>query len=303
MFTEGCTIPQKEGFSVNTLKTWLLMGILTAIIVLLGSQFGGASGATLALLIALGINGASYFYSDKIALAVSGAKPVSEVNSPQLYTIVRHLSTRAGLPMPRVYMTPAQEPNAFATGRNPQTAVIVVNRGLLDVLTERELTGVLAHEMSHIRHRDILIASIAAALAGAITWIAELLRWGMFFGFSGNNDNRNQNVVADLAFIILAPVAALLIQLAISRSREYKADAGAAHLMRDPDALADALAKLGHTSRFGTRSRGQRQQPAAAAAMAHMYIVNPLSGAQLGGLFSTHPPMDERIRRLRLMRI
>ena len=287
---------------MNTLKTWLLMGILSAIIVLLGLQFGGTGGATVALLIALGINGASYFYSDKIALSVSGAKPVSERSAPQLYTIVRHLATRAGLPMPRLYIAPSSDPNAFATGRNPQTAVIVVNRGLLDALSERELTGVLAHEMSHIRHRDILIASFAAALAGAITWIAELLRWGLFFGMGSGNDNRNQNILADLAFIILAPIAALLVQLAISRSREYKADAGAAHLTRDPDALADALARLGHTSRFGTRAGTGRQQPAAAA-MAHMYIVNPLRGQQIAGLFSTHPPVEERIRRLRLMRI
>lgn len=288
---------------MNTLKTWLLMGILSALIVLIGGAIGGSSGATLALILALAINGSSYFFSDKISLAMVHAQPVTPKQAPELYDAVRHLSTRAGIPMPRVYIAPNAQPNAFATGRNPKTAVIVVNQGILQALTPRELSGVLAHEMSHIRHHDILISAVAASLAGAITWLAHMLQWGMFFGNFGGNGRRDQNAFADLALIILAPIAALLVQMAISRSREFKADEGAAHLTRDPDALADALAKLNNTSRFGTQgNRYQKNPPAAAAAMAHMYIVNPLKGHQLAGLFSTHPPTDERIRRLRLMR-
>lgn len=286
---------------MNTLKTWMLMTILTVFIVLIGTLFG-RGGATIALVVAVAMNGFSYFFSDQVALAMSGAKPVTEREAPTLYAAVRHLSTRAGLPMPRVLIAPSQQPNAFATGRNPKNAAVVVNQGLLDILTERELTGVLAHEMSHIRHHDILVATVAATLAGAITWLAHMLQWGLYFGM-GNN-RRNQNVFADLVVIILAPIAAAMIQMAISRSREYKADAGAAHLTRDPDALADALAKLGHTSRFGTSNRSAYETPStAAAAFAHLYIVNPLRGQTLAGLFSTHPPTEERIRRLRLMRI
>ncbi len=287
---------------MNTLKTWLLMGALSILIVLLGSAFGGRAGALIALIVAIGINGAGYFFSDQLAISMVGAKPVTERNEPQLYTIVRHLSDRAGLPMPKLYAAPSSQPNAFATGRNPSRAAIVVNEGLLRQLSERELTGVLAHEMSHIRHRDILIASVAATLAASITWLAQMMQWEMLLG--GGRDRRNQNWLGDLALMILAPIAATLIQLAISRSREYKADAGAAHLTRDPDGLADALAKLNHVSRFGTDSAGtgRRKQPAAAAAMAHMYIVNPLRGQELSKLFSTHPPTEERIKRLRLMR-
>ncbi len=288
---------------MNTLKTWLLMGTLSILIVLIGSAFGGRSGALIALVIAIATNGFSYFLSDKIALSMAGAHEVTEKQAPELYDTVRHLSTRAGLPMPRVYVAPSPQPNAFATGRNPANAVIVVNEGILRALTMRELQGVLAHEMSHIRHRDILIAAMAATLAGAITFLAHMMQWGMYFGgIGGNNDRRDQNWIADLLLMLLAPIAATMVQLAISRSREYKADAGAAHLTRDPDALADALAKLDHTSRFGTDNRTSRSKPPVAAAMAHMYIVNPLRGHQLAGLFSTHPPTEERIRRLRLMR-
>jgi heat shock protein HtpX len=281
---------------MNTLKTWLLMGVLTALIVVIGYAFGGEGGAMFALILAIALNGFSYFFSDRVAISMSGAQPVSEASAPELYTTVRHLASRAGLPMPRVYVTASPQPNAFASGRNPKNAVIVVNQGLLNTLTARELQGVLAHEMSHIRHRDILIGAMAATLAGAITWIASIMRWGLLFtGFGGG---RNNNWLADLALIILAPVAAFMIQLAISRSREYKADAGAAHLTRDPDALADALAKLDHAPRFG-RGRYRQPQPA----MAHLYIVNPLRGHRFSTLFSTHPPIEERIRRLRLMRI
>jgi heat shock protein HtpX len=289
---------------MNTLKTWLLMTVLTALIVLIGSAIGGSSGAVMALMFAAAMNGFSYFFSDKVALAMTQAREVNERSAPELHTTVRHLATRAGLPTPRVFVSPNPQPNAFATGRDPRHAMIVVNEGILHALTQRELEGVLAHEMSHVRNRDILIASLAATLAGAITWIAQIMRWGLFFGggFVGGNNNRDQSWLADLALMILAPIAAVMIQLAISRSREYKADAGAAHLTRDPDALADALAKLDHAPRFGRRS-GREADPAAAAAMAHLYIVNPLRGHQLASLFSTHPPTEERIRRLRLMRI
>ena len=290
---------------MNTLKTWLLMGILTVLIVWLGSAFGGERGAVFALVAALALNGFSYFFSDRIALSMAQAREADEHSQPELFTLVRHLATRAGLPTPRVYVSPSPQPNAFATGRDPRHSAIVVNTGLLAALSERELAGVLAHEMSHIRHRDILIASLAATLAAAITWLADMMRWAMFWGGLGGNDERNQNWIADLALMILAPIAAVLIQLAISRSREYKADAGAARLTRDPDGLADALAKLDHSPRFGnSRPRANRQQPdAAAAAMAHLYIVNPLRGKQIATLFATHPPTEERIRRLRLMRI
>ncbi|MHB1683043.1 MAG: zinc metalloprotease HtpX [Bacilli bacterium] len=287
---------------MNTLKTLFLMGLLSILIILLGTAFGGRAGALIALIVAIGINGAGYFFSDQLAISMVGAKPVTEHNEPQLYTIVRHLSGRAGLPMPKLYMAPSSQPNAFATGRNAARATIVVNEGLLRQLSERELTGVLAHEMSHIRHHDILIASVAATLAASITWLAQMMQWEMLLG--GGRDRRNQNWIGDLALMILAPIAATLIQMAISRSREYKADAGAAHLTRDPDGLADALAKLNHVSRFGTEKMGtgRRRQPAAAAAMAHMYIVNPLRSQQMAGFFSTHPPTEERIKRLRLMR-
>ncbi len=286
---------------MNTLKTWVLMALLSVLIVLLGSFFGGRGGAIIALMVAIGINGFSYFFSDQLAIAMSGAQEVTERQAPELYTLVRHLSTRAGLPMPKVLVTPSPVPNAFATGRDPSHSTIVVNSGLLNSLTQSELQGVLAHEMSHIRHRDILISSMAATLAAAITWLAQMLQWGMMFG--GERDNRDSNVIGEIALMILAPIAATLVQLAISRSREYKADEGAARLTRDPDGLADALAKLDHVSRFGTGRRQAEPRSATTAALAHMYIVNPLSGRSLAGLFSTHPPTEERIRRLRLMRI
>ncbi len=282
---------------MNTLKTWVLMAVLSILIVLLGSYFGGRGGATIALLVAIGINGFSYFFSDQIAISMAGAHEVTEQQAPQLYTLIRHLTNRAGLPLPRVLVSPSPQPNAFATGRSPSHSAIVVNSGLLSALSEKELLGVLAHEMSHIRHRDILISSMAATMAAAITWLAHMLQWGLIFG--GERDNRNSNAIGELAMMILAPIAATMVQLAISRSREYKADEGAAHLTRDPDGLADALAKLDHVPRFGTN----RGQSAPTAALSHMYIVNPLSGRSLAGLFSTHPPTEERIRRLRLMRI
>ena len=285
---------------MNTLKTWVLMAILSVLIVLLGSYFGGRGGAVIALVIAVAINGFSYFFSDQIAISMAGAQEATERQAPELYTLIRHLSNRAGLPMPRVLVSPSPTPNAFATGRDPAHSAIVVNSGLLNTLTPNELQGVLAHEMSHIRHRDILIASMAATLAATITWLAQMLQWGVMFG--GERDNRDSNVIGEIALMILAPIAATLVQLAISRSREYKADEGAARLTRDPDGLADALAKLDHVSRFGT-GRRQSQPSATTAALAHMYIVNPLSGKSLAGLFSTHPPTEERIRRLRLMRI
>ncbi len=287
---------------MNSLKTWVLMAALTAILIVIGGVIGGRGGALIALVIGLVMNGASYFFSDQIAISMAGAQPASETNYPQLYTLVRHLTNRAGLPMPRLYVSPSDQPNAFATGRDPQHAAVVVNAGLMHLLSERELAGVLAHEISHIRHRDILIASMAATLAGAITWIAQMLQWEMFWG--GTGDRRDQNVLADLALMILAPIAATMVQLAISRSREFKADAGAAHLTQDPDGLADALAKLDHAPRFGyTNTNRQKRPSTAAAAMAHMYIVNPLRGQQIANLFSTHPATEERIRRLRLMRI
>jgi heat shock protein HtpX len=224
-----------------------------------------------------------------------GAKPVEEAQAPGLYRIVRTLATRAGIPMPRVYILPQETPNAFATGRNPQHAAVAVTEGILRIMNENELEGVLAHELSHVLNRDILISTVAATVAGAISMLANMAQWGMMFGGSRDDEGRSTNPIALIATIILAPLAAMLIQMAVSRSREYQADASGAKLTHNPEGLASALGKLGQATKMIPMD--------ANPATAHLFIVNPLSGQALMNLFSTHPPLEERIARLRKMRV
>jgi heat shock protein HtpX len=248
-----------------------------------------------AFILALLMNAGSYWFSDKIVLAMYRAQPIEESQTPQLYQIVRELAAEAHLPMPRIYMIPQDAPNAFATGRNPENAVVAVTEGIMRILTPAELKGVLGHELGHVRNRDILVSSIAATLAGAIMILANMARWAAIFGgFRGGDDDREGGVLGLIVTAILAPIAAMLIQLAISRSREYLADETGAHLAHNPEGLARALEKLAAAS--------ERMPMNADPSTAHMFIVNPLSGRALAGLFSTHPPIEERIRRLRSMR-
>lgn len=279
---------------MNTLKTWILMGLMTVILVLIGRFIGGAGGMLLFLLLSIVMNAVAYWTSGSMAIAMTRSVRVSEAELPEVYAIVRRLTQRAGLPMPEIYITPSDQPNAFATGRNPAHAKVAVTEGILRALPARELEGVLAHEIGHVRNRDILISSMAATLAGVITYIANILQWGMWFGM-GERDNRDGGGLAELAMIILAPIAAMVVQLAISRSREYQADATGAKLVGDPNPLADALEHLETYS----RRIPNRVNPAAS----HLFIVNPLRGQSVVQLFSTHPPTEERIRRLRAMRI
>ncbi len=278
----------------SKIKTTLLLAILTALVISIGGMVGGRGGMMIAFLLAIVMNGGSYWFSDKIVLAMYHAQPIEEAQNPQLFSIVRELATEAGLPMPRVYVIPEETPNAFATGRNPNHAAVAVTAGILRILTPTELKGVLGHELGHVRNRDILISSIAATLGGAIMILASIARWGAIFGGFGGRDDRKGGILGLLATAILAPIAATLIQLAISRSREYLADQTGARLSHNPESLARALEKLDASSR--------RIPMDANPSTAHMFIVNPLSGKTMAGLFSTHPPIDERIRRLREMR-
>jgi len=285
------------GIRVNNFKAFFLLAVLSVILVLIGNYVGGVNGALFFLLIALAMNFFSYYYSDRVAIAMTGSRPVSEAQAPELYAIVRDLTARAHLPMPRIYISPSPQPNAFATGRDPAHAAVAVTQGALRLLSYRELEGVLAHEITHVRNRDILVATVAAALAGAITWIGNALQWGVMLGGLGGGSRRNNDAAGGIGLLlmaILAPLAALLVQLAISRSREYEADAGGARLA-GPDGLADALIKLEQASR--------RIPMPVNPAVSHLFIVSPLSGQSLAGLFSTHPPLEERIRRLRAMRV
>lgn len=281
----------------NNFKTFILLAGLTALIVGAGSLLGGRHGVQIALLFAVVMNFASYWFSDKIALAMSGAREVGPDQAPQLHQMVASLAQRAGLPMPRVYITPDQAPNAFATGRNPQHAAVAVTEGILRALDHDELEGVLAHELAHIKNRDILISSVAAMLAGALTQLANMAMWAAAFG--GGRDEEDGGgilgVVGGVLTLVLAPIAASLIQMAISRSREFEADRTGAEICGRPLALANALLKL---------ERGAAYMPMAHAntATAHMYIVNPLTGGQtLANLFRTHPVTEERVARLREM--
>jgi heat shock protein HtpX len=275
---------------INRMKTWILIAALGGLFVLIGQWLGGSSGAVIALGIALIFNFSMYWFSDKIAIATTRSKPVTEQQYPQLYRIVRELTQLDHMPMPTIYVSEMMQPNAFATGRNPEHASVAVTQGILQILDDRELRGVLAHELSHVRNRDILISSVAAAIGMSVTLLA---RFALFFG--GGDDNRGGNVFGLLLAWILAPIAAAIIQMAVSRSREYQADESGAYLSHDPGALASALRKLEVTT---------RQVPAPATlspAEAHLFIMNPLAGrrgAGFGNLFSTHPPTEQRIERL-----
>jgi heat shock protein HtpX len=281
---------QKEGLDVNRVKTWVLIAALGGLFVLIGYALGGTGGMVIGLLLGLGINLALYWYSDKIAVTTTRSKPVTEQEYPALYRIVRELTEAKGMPMPRIYVSDMMQPNAFATGRNPHHAAVAVTKGILQILDERELRGVLAHEISHVSNRDILIGSIAAGIAMSITFLA---RFAFFFG--GRDDRENSfGPIAMLVAWILAPLAAALIQMAVSRSREYQADESGAFLSHDPEALASALKKLEVASK-------QVPPPATVSpAQAHLFIVNPFSGrkVQFANLFSTHPPTEARIERL-----
>lgn len=277
---------------MNSIKTWLLMGILTILLVIFGRFIGGYNGMLIFLVISIAMNFFSYWASGPMAIAMTGSRPVSEAELPQVYNMVRRLTERAGLPMPEVYLTPSPQPNAFATGRNPRNAKVAVTEGILRVMSPRELEGVLAHEVAHIKNRDILISSMAAMMAGVITFLANMLQWAFIFG--QEDDNRG-NFVAELAMMILAPIAATLVQLAISRTREFKADAVGAQLVGDANPLADALENL--------EAYAHRVQGGFNPATSHLFIVNPFRGESLARLFSTHPATEERVRRLRTMRI
>lgn len=278
----------------NSLKTVFLLGALTGLLVFIGGAVGGQQGMILALVLAGAMNFASYWFSDKIVLRMYGADMVDERQAPELYGIVRELARRAELPMPKVAIIPDQSPNAFATGRDADHAVVAVTEGLMNLMNRDEIIGVLAHEMGHVKNRDILIGSVAATLAGAVMVLANMARWAAIFGGGSNDDEEGGGGIAGLLFTaILAPIAAMLIQMAVSRSREYKADATGAQLAGTPQGLANALHKLGVAS--------QRLPMHAEPATAHMFIVNPLSGQSLANLFSTHPPLEERIKRLQTM--
>jgi len=278
---------------MNTLKTTVLLATLTGLLVAIGYWLGGQSGMLLFFGLAVVMNISAYWFSADIALRMAGAHEVSQNEAPQLYQIVSEVASSARLPIPRLAIIDNPSPNAFATGRDANHAVVAVTTGIQGLLDREELKGVLAHELGHVRNHDILISSVAATIAGAITMLAHAAQWAMIFGGMGGRDGRDRNVLGDLALIILAPLAATLIQLAISRSREYGADDAGAHIIGDPEALASALEKL----EMASSVRPLPVNPA----VAHMFIVNPLKGASLGGLFSTHPPLQERIRRLRSM--
>jgi heat shock protein HtpX len=286
---------------MNTLRTWFLLALLTVLLVFIGSLMGGQQGAAMAFVFALLMNFISYWFSDKIVLAMYRAKPLSEAEAPQVYRAVREIATRDHLPMPKLYWLPTKTPNAFATGRSPKHAAVAVTSGLLEIMSEEELKGVLAHELSHVKNRDTLVMTVAAAVAGAIMFLARMAQWSLWAGGGRrNNENNRSNaalqLVALLLIAILAPLAAMLIQMAISRTREYGADETGARLTGNPHGLASALEKLHAAAKA-------HPLPHANPATAHLFIVNPLSAGVIANLFSTHPPMEERVRRLRGMRL
>jgi len=277
---------------MNTLKSTLLLVGLMLVLVLVGERIGGERGMILAFLLSVAMNFTAYFFSDKIALAMYRAQPVTREQLPRAYEVVERLAAKEGLPMPKIYVLPTESPNAFATGRNPQHASVAVTHGILELLTDEELEGVLAHELGHVKNRDILTSSITATLAGAITMIARMGYWASLFGGFGGRESRDREGggLGALLMIIVAPIAATLIQLAVSRSREYEADSTGAHTTGNPYALASALQKLENYSK--------RLPLQASPSTAHLFIVAPLLGGGFGNLFSTHPPTRERIRRL-----
>ncbi|WP_288217777.1 zinc metalloprotease HtpX [uncultured Fusobacterium sp.] len=279
---------------MNTLKTFFLMAIMTFILMFIGNLIAGQNGTIVALIIAGAMNFISYWWSDKIVLSMYGAQPVD--SNSHLYHIVENLAKRANLPMPKVYIINEQQPNAFATGRNPQHAAVAVTRGLMDIVDDNELSGVLGHELGHVQHRDILISTVAATMAGAISFLANMAKWSAIFG--GNrrdDDNGGGNPIALLGVAIFAPLAALLVQMAISRTREYKADRFGATVSGNPEYLANALRKLDMYSRRIPMSN-------AVPATENMFIVSPLTGSKMANLFSTHPSTEDRIRKLEEMK-
>jgi heat shock protein HtpX len=281
---------------MNTTKTIVLMVGLTVLLVFLGGAFGGRQGMIFAFIFALATNMISYWFSDKIVLRMYGAQEATEAEAPMLWGVTHDLALKMNMPMPKVYLIPSESPNAFATGRNPKHAAVAATQGILRMLTREELEGVMAHELGHVRNRDILIGTIAAAIAGAISMLAYMAQWAMIFGgFGGrrNDDEGSGGMIGGILMIILAPIAAGLIQMAISRSREYEADATGARICGNPLWLANALRKL--------QVGSQRVPLNANPATAHMFIVNPLRGGGLGSLFSTHPPLEDRIARLESM--
>jgi heat shock protein HtpX len=277
-------------------RTALLLAVLTAILVVVGGAIGGEQGMLVAFVLALAMNFFSYWFSDRIVLRMYRAQPIDEGQSPRLYAVVRRLATRAGIPMPRVYLIPSQTPNAYATGRNPQHAAVAVTEGIMRLLDEEELEGVLAHELAHVANRDILISTLAATLAGAITYLAHMAQWAAIFGgHRGDDEEHGSNPMVMILLAVLAPLAAMLVQLAVSRSREFHADATGARVAGKTWGLAKALEKL-HMAQHAVPMDAN-------PATAHLFIVNPLSGRAMMNLFSTHPPLEERIARLRAMRI
>ena len=281
------TTTRRSNFSA-TIRTTLLLAGLGGLLVVIGALIGGAQGATVFLVIALLFNLAMYFFSDKIALRAARAQPVSEEEDPRLYQMMRDLTTRAGLPMPKLYVIPQEQPNAFATGRNPKNSAVAVTAGIRKLLSEDELRGVLAHELAHVRNRDILITTVASAIGTAITWIAYMLLW------FGGDDESPLGAIGAIALVLLAPLAATIIQLAISRQREYSADATGASIAGNPESLASALLRLEAGAQAIPMQTAQSTEP--------LYIVKPFSGGGFAALFSTHPPIEERVRRLRQMR-
>jgi len=270
------------------------MVFMTLLLMLVGSALGGRSGMIIAFGIAVVMNFGTYWFSDKIVLRMYGAQPVSEAEAPELYSIVRTLVQKAGLPMPKVYIIPEETPNAFATGRNPDHAVVAVTHGIMRILSREELAGVVAHELAHIKHRDMLTGTIVATIAGAISMLAQMAQWAMIFGGRRDDNEEGTSPVVGIVMMIVAPIAAMLVQMAISRTREYEADKGGAQIAGNPGGLANALLKL---------ERGSQIVPMTDAkpATAHMFIVNPLTGGGLMNLFSTHPPIAERVKRLNEM--
>ncbi|MCD6153648.1 MAG: zinc metalloprotease HtpX [Syntrophobacterales bacterium] len=278
---------------MNTLRTGILLGALTGLLMLIGGYFGGKQGIVIAFIFAMAMNFGSYWFSDKIVLSMYRAHEISEGEAPELYSIVKTLALRASLPMPRVYIVPGDAPNAFATGRDERHAVVAVTEGILRILNRDELEGVLAHELTHIKNKDMLIGSIAATLAGAVMMLASMAKWAAIFG-AGGDDDEGGGIFGLILMAILAPIAAMLIQMAISRSREYLADEGGARISGNPYGLAGALEKLSNAS----KTIPMRANPSTA----HMFIVNPLTAKSFANLFSTHPPIEKRVEKLRSMK-
>jgi len=282
---------------MNTIKTTALLTALTLILVWAGGAMGGQGGAVFAFVIAIVMNFGSYWFSDKIVLKMYKAKEVTESEQPEFYSMMRELAQRANLPMPKVYVIPQDAPNAFATGRNPEHAAVAATTGILSLLSREELMGVMAHELAHVKNRDILIGSIAATIAGAIGMLASMAQWAMIFGGGRSRDERNVHPAVMIAMMILAPIAAMIVQMAISRSREYGADIEGAKICGRPEYLASALNKL----ELGAKRIPMHVNESTQEATAHMFIVNPLTGGGLRSLFSTHPPIAERVKRLKQM--